>query len=149
MTPRSRQPRARTRLEPASRDAKSQEMSRVPSRDTAPELRLRKLLNARGVRYRLHRKDIPGTPDLYVPRLRLALFVNGCFWHGHNCPRGRRPASNVEFWDTKISRNVERDAATQRALLAEGIEAFVLWTCCPDDFDRVARHVARRYRAII
>src|ERR1700681_1021111 len=109
-------------------------MSRVRSRNTKPELRVRKLLTERGVRYRLHRKDLPGRLDVYVPRLRLALFINGCFWHGHDCRRGRRPATNVEFWDSKISRNVERDAATRLALSERGIEAYVLWTCATHDF---------------
>lgn len=126
---------------------KSEQMSRVRSRNTKPELRVRKLLTERGVRYRLQRKDLPGRPDVYVPRLRLALFVNGCFWHGHDCPRGRKPSSNVEFWDTKISRNVERDAAVQRALAERGIEACVIWTCCASEFERIADDVALRYRS--
>lgn len=125
---------------------KSEQMARVRSRDTEPELRVRRLLSERGVRYRLHRKDLPGRPDVYIPRLRLALFVNGCFWHGHDCPRGRKPTSNVEFWDAKITRNVAHDAATQRALGERGIEARVLWTCCAKEFGRVADDVAERYR---
>ena len=126
--------------------AKSQEMSRVRSRDTAPELLVRKLLSSRGVRYRLRRKDLPGRPDVYVSRLRLAIFVNGCFWHGHNCARGRKPATNVEFWESKIARNVDRDVAAIRALAERGIESRVVWTCSLKDFKGVADDVARRYR---
>lgn len=126
---------------------KSEQMASVRSRDTGPELALRSLLTQRGVRYRLHRKDLPGRPDVYVPRLHLALFVNGCFWHGHDCSRGRRPATNVEFWDAKIARNIERDAAARRALMDRGIEARVLWTCCANEFERVADEIAEHYRS--
>ena len=116
------------------------------SRDTRPEILVRKLLTARSVRYRLQRRDLPGRPDVYIPRLRLAVFVNGCFWHGHDCPRGRRPSTNVEFWSEKIARNVERDAAAQQALSDRGIEACILWTCRTPDFVRVADNVADRYK---
>jgi len=78
----------------------------------------------------------------------MAIFVNGCFWHGHECPRGRKPATNVQFWREKIGRNVERDTATQRALAERGIEIQVLWTCCAKDFQRVTDEVARRYRRL-
>jgi len=122
-------------------------MARVRSRNTAPEVALRSFLTQRGVRYRLHRQDLPGRPDVFVPRLQLALFVNGCFWHGHDCPRGRPPASNVEFWTAKIARNVERDAAVQRALTERGIQARVLWTCRPDEFEIVADEIGERYRS--
>src|ERR1700688_135355 len=89
---------------------KSEQMSRVRAQDTKPERLLRKLLSDRGVRYRLHVKSLPGKPDIYVPRLGLAIFVHGCFWHGHDCPRGTAPKSNVDFWNCKLSRNIARDA---------------------------------------
>jgi DNA mismatch endonuclease (patch repair protein) len=126
---------------------KSEQMARVRSRDTAPERLVRALLTARGVRYRLHRKDLPGRPDVYVPRLRLALFVNGCFWHGHACPRGRLPATNVSFWHPKIARTVERDARAIAALAERDIAAQVLWTCEEPAFAAVADAIAVRYRA--
>jgi DNA mismatch endonuclease (patch repair protein) len=122
-------------------------MARVRSRDTAPERLLRALLTARAVRYRLHRKDLPGTPDVYIPRLRLALFVNGCFWHGHACPRGRLPATNVSFWHPKIARTVERDARAVAALTERGIATQVLWTCDEPSFAVAADAIAARYRA--
>ncbi|MHB8152811.1 MAG: very short patch repair endonuclease [Vulcanimicrobiaceae bacterium] len=125
---------------------KSQQMSLVRSRDTAPELLVRRLLSDEGVRYRLHRRDLPGRPDLYVPRLRLAIFVNGCFWHGHACARGRRPKTNVAFWDQKISINIARDTAAQARLLETGIKTIVLWTCQLDAAARICRRVSRRYR---
>ncbi len=108
---------------------------------------MRKLLTKLGVRYRVHRKDLPGRPDIYVPRLRLAIFINGCFWHGHDCPRGRRPSSNVQFWDTKIAGNVERDKASASALSDRGIETCVVWTCNIADFDQRADAIAARYKS--
>jgi DNA mismatch endonuclease (patch repair protein) len=126
---------------------KSEQMAGVRSRDTEPELQMRRLLTERGVRYRLHRKDLPGRPDVYIPRLRIALFINGCFWHGHDCPRGRRPVTNVEFWNAKISRNVARDAAATTALRMRGIDSETLWTCSTQEFGRVADKLARRYRS--
>jgi DNA mismatch endonuclease (patch repair protein) len=120
-------------------------MARVRSRDTAPERLLRRLLTERGVRYRLQRRDLPGTPDLYIGRLRLAVFVNGCFWHGHACPRGTPPATNVSFWHPKIARTMERDAVALAALAARGIATEVLWTCRLASFVESADALARRY----
>lgn len=124
---------------------KSEQMSRVRSRDTAPELLVRRLLSSAGVRYRLHRKDLPGRPDLYIPRLRLALFVNGCFWHGHGCRRAGRSRTNVDFWTKKIARNVARDKDALERLQAMGVEALTLWTCEDSAFPKVCRAIARRY----
>jgi DNA mismatch endonuclease (patch repair protein) len=98
------------------------------------------------VRYRLHRKDLPGKPDLYVGRLHLAIFVNGCFWHGHDCRRGKRPSTNAEFWNTKIERNRDRDTKVVRELAERGIESLTLWQCALRDCDVVAASVAERYR---
>lgn len=126
--------------------SKSEQMSRVRWRDTAPERMMRNELSRRGVRYRLHRRDLPGKPDIYIARLHLAIFINGCFWHGHDCARGRRPKSNVKFWDTKISRNVERDIAALDSLAARGVKAIVLWTCTAKEFSATATRIAARYR---
>ena len=125
---------------------KSEQMARVRSRDTAPEMRLRKELSKRGVRYRLHRDDLPGSPDVYIGRLRLAVFVNGCFWHGHECSRGRRPKSNEGFWNAKIDRNRERDSEAIRALEGLGIEILTLWTCGISDCGLKAERIAARYK---
>lgn len=125
---------------------KSEQMARVRSRGTAPEIAVRKALSRVGVRYRLHRKDLPGTPDVYVGRLRLAIFVNGCFWHGHDCPRGKRPATNADFWYAKIERNRERDATVTRELAERGIESLTVWQCDLRYCDAVASTVAERYR---
>ena len=125
---------------------KSEQMARVRSRDTAPEISVRRALSSLGVRYRLHPKDLPGKPDVYVGRLRLAIFVNGCFWHGHDCPRGKRPSSNTEFWNTKIERNRNRDAKVATELAERGIESLTLWQRALGDCDAVAANVAERYR---
>ncbi len=125
--------------------SKSEQMSRVKSRDTAPEMLVRQFLSKCGVRYRLHRKDLPGRPDLYIPRLHLALFVNGCFWHGHGCRRAARSKTNVDFWTQKIARNKARDRATGEALRAMDIETLTLWTCELDAFPKACRDIMRRY----
>src|SRR5690349_6557163 len=92
-------------------------MSRVRGRDTAPELRVRCALHAAGFRFRLHRRDLPGRPDIVLPAFRTAVFVHGCFWHAHDCPRGRRPASNSAFWAAKLEKNVARDRDAAAALV--------------------------------
>ena len=105
-------------------------MRRVGSKDTGPELAVRRLLTALGLRYRLQRKDLPGAPDIVLPGRRLALFVHGCFWHGHDCKRGARaPKTNEGYWRAKIARNVERDAASLAALAQLGWRAEVIWEC--------------------
>ena len=104
-------------------------MARVRSRDTGPELRLRRLLTGLGARYRLHRQDLPGSPDVVMPGRRLAIFVHGCFWHGHDCPLFRLPATRPEFWATKILGNRERDRCTAQALRATGWRMLTVWEC--------------------
>ena len=124
---------------------KSEQMARVRARDTLPELLVRRLLSDEGVRYRLHRKDIPGCPDLYIPRLHLAVFVNGCFWHGHHCSRGVRPKTNPEFWNRKLERNVKRDAEVRTELSEIGVDAVTLWTCETERFSHRCHRIASRY----
>jgi len=105
-------------------------MRRVGSKDTGPERAVRRLLTSLGLRYRLQRKDLPGAPDIVLPGRRLALFVHGCFWRGHDCKRGARaPKTNAAYWRAKIARNVERDAASLAALSDLGWRAEVIWEC--------------------
>ena len=104
-------------------------MSAVRSRNTAPEVLVRKGLHARGLRFRLHDKKLPGRPDIALPKWGAVVLVNGCFWHGHGCKYSRRPASNREFWAAKIASNVERDEANRRSLKLQGWRVFELWTC--------------------
>ena len=112
---------------PAKRSAV---MARVKSQGTAPELKVRKRLTAMGLRYRLHRKDLPGAPDIVLAGRKLAIFVHGCFWHGHDCARGARvPKQNRDYWTAKVARNRARDEKTQAALAALGWTPLVLWEC--------------------
>lgn len=105
-------------------------MARVRSLDTTPELIVRRLLTQLGYRYRLHRADIPGKPDIAFIGRRKAIFVHGCFWHGHDCKRGARaPRANADYWRAKIERNRARDARTLAALEAAGWSALVVWEC--------------------
>ena len=113
-------------------------MSRVKGKNTKPEMIVRRTAHALGYRFRLHRKDLPGRPDLVFPRLRKVVFVHGCFWHRHDCPRGTLPKTNSEFWQTKLSRNVERDARSIAALQAAGWNVLVVWECETKDRDGLA-----------
>ena len=105
-------------------------MRRVKGRDTGPELRVRRLLTAMGARYRLNRKDLPGSPDIVMPGRRLAIFIHGCFWHGHDCARGARvPKANRDYWVGKVARNRARDQAAGAALAAAGWRVETVWEC--------------------
>ena len=104
-------------------------MSRIRGRDTGPELVLRRGLHGRGLRYRLYRQDLPGKPDLVFPGTRGVIFVHGCFWHRHNCPRFKWPATRRNFWRAKIEGNRERDAAALIALKKSGWRVQIVWEC--------------------
>lgn len=105
-------------------------MRQVRSTNTAPEMFVRSLAHRLGYRYRLHRRDLPGTPDLVFPSRRKVVFVHGCFWHGHTCTRGKRlPKANADYWRTKIARNQARDEDSRGRLLDLGWESLVLWEC--------------------
>jgi DNA mismatch endonuclease (patch repair protein) len=113
-----------------SREKRSAVMRRVKGRDTTPELKVRKALTRLGARYRLHRKDLPGAPDVVLPGRRLAIFVHGCFWHGHDCARGARvPKQNRDYWTAKVGRNRARDAVNRGALETAGWRVATLWEC--------------------
>lgn len=105
-------------------------MAAVKGKDTKPERVVRQIAHGLGRRFRLHRKDLPGSPDLVFARDRKAIFVHGCFWHGHDCRRGARtPKTNRAYWEAKIARNVARDRAALLALEAAGWTPFVVWEC--------------------
>ena len=113
-----------------SPEKRSAVMRRVKSTDTSPEMTVRRLLTRMGVGYRLHRKDLPGKPDIVMPGRRLAVFVHGCFWHGHDCARGARvPKANRDYWLGKVGRNRARDETNRAALEAMGWRVLVLWEC--------------------
>lgn len=104
-------------------------MAAIRATDTRPELLIRKALHARGFRYRLHVKGIPGRPDMVLPKYRAAIFVHGCFWHGHGCSLFRWPKTREEFWRTKIRSNVDRDATMQARLSDAGWRIATIWEC--------------------
>jgi DNA mismatch endonuclease (patch repair protein) len=111
-------------------ELRSRIMRAVKGRDTGPEMAVRRLVHAMGFRFRLHRKDLQGRPDLVFPRLHQIVFVHGCFWHGHTCARGARvPARNQSYWTQKIARNKARDTATVDALRNLGWKVRVIWEC--------------------
>lgn len=110
--------------------ARSAVMRAVKSKDTTPEMIVRKAAHVLGFRYRLHRRDLPGNPDLVFPIRRKVIFVNGCFWHGHDCARGsREPKTNVDYWRAKIARNVARDRCNLKALADTGWRVLTVWEC--------------------
>ncbi len=113
-----------------SSEKRSSVMRRVNSTDTSPELKVRRLLRRMGVGYRLHRRDLPGKPDIVMAGRRLAIFVHGCFWHGHDCARGSRvPKANRDYWEAKVGRNRARDVEHRAALEAKGWRVLTLWEC--------------------
>lgn len=108
---------------------RSYNMSRIKGKDTKPEILLRKWLWANGYRYRLHRKDLPGKPDIVFPGRRKVIFVHGCFWHRHDCRYFKWPKTNVDFWQEKISGNVSRDHRNIAELKKMGWQTLVIWEC--------------------
>jgi DNA mismatch endonuclease (patch repair protein) len=115
-------------------------MSKIGAKDTKPELAVRKTLHSFGIRYRLHYKTLPGTPDLVLPKYKTVIFVNGCFWHSHNCPKGTsRPKTNKEFWENKISNNVKRDTMTKKVLTGLGWKVVTIWECQTKDLSSLQK----------
>ncbi|NWB98313.1 DNA mismatch endonuclease Vsr [Pseudomonas gingeri] len=109
---------------------RSRIMSRIKGKNTKPEMVVRSVCHEMGFRYRLHRKDLPGTPDLVFPKHRLCIFVHGCFWHRHpGCKYAYTPKSRLEFWLPKLAKNVDRDVKAQQALKALGWRVAVIWEC--------------------
>ena len=116
-------------IDRVSEKKRSYIMSRVGSKDTGPELVVRKFLHGLGYRYRLHKRGLPGSPDVVFQKRKKAIFVHGCFWHGHWCKYGKLPKSNTDYWGPKISMNRERDALNIRKLEALGWDVLVIWQC--------------------
>lgn len=104
-------------------------MARVRAVDTAPEMLVRRLVHGMGYRYRLHRKDLPGTPDLVFVSRKRVILVHGCFWHQHGCRRSKRPSSNRGFWQRKLTQNVRRDEKNLTMLVQAGWSVLIIWEC--------------------
>jgi DNA mismatch endonuclease (patch repair protein) len=126
-------------------DERSQRMRLVRSKDTKPEIFVRRLVHALGYRYRLHGSVLPGKPDLVFPSSRKAIFVHGCFWHGHRCRLGRVPKSGLEYWAKKIRTNRERDRSSLRRLRRLEWKCLVLWECGL----RKDRHLAEKIKRFL
>lgn len=126
-----------------TRKQRSKQMSLVRSKNTKPEIVVRHLVSHLGYRYRLYRKSLPGHPDLVFPSRNKIIFVNGCFWHAHDCRLGRMPKSRLRYWRAKIGRNRERDALTLRRLRGMRWKCLVLWECQLRDADAVSLRISK------
>jgi len=112
-----------------SKEIRSMNMSHIRSKNSKPEEKVRKYLFSKGFRYRKNVKDLPGKPDIFLKKYKTVVFVNGCFWHKHDCPRFVWPSSNKEYWVPKIQRNVERDIENTRRLEEQGWQVLTVWEC--------------------
>lgn len=121
---------------------RSRMMAGIKGKNTSPEMAVRRLVHGLGFRFRLHRRNLPGSPDLVLPRLRKVIFVHGCFWHRHpGCRFAYTPKSRTEFWLTKLNANVRRDAVTRRALVDAGWKVLIVWECEVSDLSALSRRV--------
>lgn len=116
-------------------------MQSVKTKNTGPELVVRRALFAAGYRFRLHRKDLPGCPDIVLPGRRKAIFVHGCFWHGHDCAKGRGSKSRLEYWGPKLQTNKERDTKNRNTLIGLGWNVLTLWQCELSDTEALNRRL--------
>ena len=111
-------------------EQRSRNMSAIKSKNTKPEIKVRKVLHSMGYRFRLHRKDLPGSPDIVLPKYKTVIFVHGCFWHRHqNCKYASNPKTRREFWEKKFKENIERDKKTQEKLKNLGWKTKIVWEC--------------------
>lgn len=122
---------------------RSENMRRITSKNTSPELAVRRMLFRLGYRYRLHRGDLPGEPDIVFGKLSKLIFVHGCFWHSHSCKKAHQPKTNEEYWSPKLKRNQERDARQLEELKTAGWRVLTIWECELKDMGRIERKVAR------
>ncbi|MGH8176522.1 MAG: very short patch repair endonuclease [Steroidobacter sp.] len=132
-------------MDNVSQEVRSKIMRSVHTKNTAQEIQVRSWIHRAGFRFSLHGVDLPGTPDVVLPRYRVAVFVHGCFWHAHKCPRGRRPRSNIDFWNRKLQRNRKRDRRSRLLLQDLGWRVFVVWGCrLHEDTQQLIAHLRRR-----
>lgn len=127
--------------DPRDREDRSRLMRRVKQRNTKPEMLVRSLLHRLGYRFSLHRKDLPGTPDIVFPKRRLVLFVHGCFWHRHDCRRGRLPKTHLEYWEPKLAANKARDQRKELELTEHGWRVATVWECELDDMQTLSERL--------
>ena len=135
-------PEARNAVDTLTPEQRSERMSRVRSKNTKPELLVRHIVHGMGYRYRLHRRDLPGRPDLVFPSRGKIIFVHGCFWHRHGtCKYTRWPKSKMEFWKPKLEHNSRRDKANQKALRGMGWKIMIIWECQLGNVERLAAKI--------
>ncbi|MBN1803304.1 MAG: DNA mismatch endonuclease Vsr [Candidatus Lokiarchaeota archaeon] len=132
-----------------SRDKRSQIMSRITGKDTKPEIRVRKYLFLKGFRYRKNDKRYSGKPDIVLPKYRTIIFINGCFWHGHYCKKGKLPETRKNFWKSKIQKNKTRDKKVYATLKKQNWKVIVIWTCqisTNDKFEKLMLKIIERIK---
>ena len=112
-----------------SSQKRSDIMSKISGKNTKPEILVRKFLFSKGFRYRINVKTLPGKTDIVLPKYKTVIFINGCFWHGHNCKKGKLPSSNIDFWKEKISNNKSRDDKNSDLLVKLGWKVIIIWQC--------------------
>lgn len=133
-------------MDKVSSEQRSRNMAAVRSRDTKPELVVRSALHSLGLRFRLHQTSLPGSPDIVLKRHKAVVFVHGCFWHGHDCARGKVPTTRRDFWLPKLARNRERDAIQVRELKILGWRILTVWECETRDEAKLLRRLARWFK---
>ena len=120
------------------KEKRSDIMAKVKGKNTKPELLVRSVLYKMGYRFRLYRKDLPGNPDITLPKFKKVIFIHGCFWHSHkNCKRSKRPTTNYEFWNKKLNKNILRDKKVIKQLNEMGWESLIIWTCEIKDINTI------------
>jgi DNA mismatch endonuclease, patch repair protein len=125
-----------------TREQRSQNMAAVRNKNTVPEILARKAAHRLGLRFRLHRRDLPGSPDIVLPKHQAVIFVHGCFWHGHGCSRSKLPRTNARFWSEKIEKNKLRDVKAERDLRKGGWKVFTVWQCELRNLEAALRRLA-------
>lgn len=130
-----------------TKEKRSEMMSRIRGKDTRPEKQVRSMLHGLGYRFRIHRRDLPGNPDIVLPKYRTVVFVHGCFWHQHRgCKYAYKPKSRVEFWQKKFRENVERDKLKTKTLKKLGWRVVVVWECELQSREKLAKKLVQRIR---
>jgi DNA mismatch endonuclease (patch repair protein) len=131
-------------MDPLSPSQRSKVMAQVRGKDTKPEMRVRTTVHGMGLRFRLHRRGLKGTPDLVFPKYKVAIFVHGCFWHQHpGCKRASMPQNREDFWRAKLARNVERDTEAELQLRSEGWRVEIIWECETKDAMQIRKRVEK------
>ncbi len=132
-------------VDTVSTETRSRIMASIHGKNTKPELLMRKALHSAGFRFRIHRKDLPGKPDIVLPKYRAVIFVHGCFWHGHNCLLFKSPKTRVDYWKEKINRNRNNDKKVTQALLESGWRVGIVWECAMSHNSRDIGDITKRF----